>query len=261
MKKLRLVICLFFFGFTLFSQAPKDIRSDLVKYLYTEFTKALKTRYQGNASGYSDEFLYKKFVMDFYCQFGHKSYDVSDLFPNPVDTVAIRALNKRLFIRDQNHFYYFFPERVVVKQRIAPDDLGKIYDLLKPVLPDGASLSVSAIGRQSKDAKSLSYAHSSVVELDNQPLDFLDEQLEDLSRIALVADRLQLTWSQVDYPKLVHAIIYSGAIGDLSKPNERQLLSVIFWKLLCSKANDVEGFYALPDNAKDVLDNYLKSLN
>ena len=223
--------------------------------VYQTFTKTLRKHYQIK----DEQQLYQKFLTDYWRR--HQAL--------PADTVqqhAVRiglgagkrkldAVNKHLFKRDSQHFYYFYDEVV----QLDPDEnMDKAEELFKlhPDIP----LTIRQKKKEEGD-RLFSLEETPTVNLvaPSEKRGFLydltsqnDEQLKTISFIKNTIGELKhgatnfymvSCWSQDN-----------DFMAELGHKEVREFIAVVFWKFLCTQAG-IE-FYAPPKGQELVRKSY-----
>ncbi len=231
----------YFMLVSLFTQAggiktDNDSTEKLSKRMNTFFAEVLRNNYQAT----NEQDLYQHFLVDYFeawTDSGHLGLPDLKL---KVDSKKLTEINNDLFKRDLSHYYYFFPEVILLKQE---DNMPKAKELFKryPKIP-------IVIIKTKSVASKHTLKYTNFYESHNVHLAFpggyiKDIQKYDLETVAYVNKTME-TVREIPFFNIATFLTKSEAKHELKIEVVREIVAIIFWKYLCLQAG--VDFYALP---------------
>lgn len=219
---LRVLISIFYLcAFSLFSYSSTQNtkQNHLTKEISECFFSFLQSNYAGDTTD-----LYRAFLEDL---------NASLIYKKTIEFLVkkdqVEEVNKNLFVRDNEHYYYYFPEVFVVKEDdysltaslveelqipIVLTEQRKIVDSRHPGYYKTLNITLNKDGGFWKEIKGSN---------DNPFVSYLINQIERTGEVSYLT--LSSFFSTSEYRHL------------LEKTENRQLLAILFWKFLCLEAN------------------------
>jgi len=242
MKLLLLYFTCCLFSFTVASQNTQHfIANDSARHIgemmYEFFTETLNQ----NFSGEDEQELYVKFLNS--C-FGSIESNI-DKYPNicnlTIDKNKLNKINRKLFIRNGSHYYYFFPEIILVESE---DNL----ETAKPLFNKYPDIPIALHKTRDTTTKKklifANYYQLPIVVLIHDKGFIEDLQKEDLKIFQYVTRQMELS-REIHY-YYISKYILNEAKSELQYRKVRKMLAIVYWKYLCLQA-DIDFHKPLKD--------------
>jgi len=201
------------------------IRQQLVEKMYNFFMETLKENYKSN----SDYELYEKFLSDYFNRWITHTENSQLNSILKIDRSKLDAINKLLFIRDNNHYYYLYPEVILLKDnqdfQQVPIDEYKAKNVEVLLIKPGKTLNNNGLS-----IMDISKIHGVTLAFKS---DYYLKYKQNSNSIFQNAQKLGLSNGEITYFNFVASIIKTDAIEDLKQQSSQELIAIVFWKFLC----------------------------
>lgn len=201
----------------------KNVTGILIDKMNNYFNDILSEKYDTDRN--ND--LYNKFVLDYVIYWQNIEGSSNHNFFEIINKDKLISINEELFVRDSTHYYYFFPELIIMKD----DEFQNIKNKFEN------SFNVYHYSKRVSDKepifKNYYTSHNIMFVADNEFTNFLKngefaifkylyEQIKYTGEVSLFNFALFLTQNSVQ-PELSHLEV-------------QKVISIVFWKLVCLDA-------------------------
>jgi hypothetical protein len=233
MKQIILSLCLFASSLA-YTQTEGLNLSDaeaqnLATEMYSFFTNTLQDKY----SVPDEAELYQKFLTEYFDsrinQINNFHFDIN------IDKKQLQKINKRLFIRDYSHYYFFFPEVMLLEQN---DDLKVIQKKFCREHPHAPAVFIQSLAvdssRHIRSVKDF-YGWNSVKLTPGCCFIRHIESENSLTNQTIISSIKN--YNEIPLFYFATAFIKGEAGEELKLLKTRMTVAIIFWKFLCLEAD------------------------
>ena len=221
---MRFIFILFlcFSGLTANSQTSNLNEDHLIDRMYNLFTSTLKDKYKIS----DEQKLYTLFIAEYLI----KQQD----FKITVKRNKLIKINKKLCKRDSTHFYHFYIDVINLAENENLKEKAKEVESLYPKKRITVAKAKSDFNEH--DVSFYNFPNVRINKYDNTDSFFSKEK--EYLRTVKIARELMDTWTQVSFKKFASLLAINNKafyIDALKDKKEREVVAVIFWKLLCQQ--------------------------
>jgi hypothetical protein len=228
----------------LFVTASVDILENnntrLTQEMYDFFTKVLEKKYQEK----NEVILYEKFLSDYFNFWINKENVNSDGLDLEVNKERLVIINNKLFKRDLSHYYFYFPEVIILN---AEDNISDAQELFRRYSDTPIVLiKTERITFEKSTSKlPLSKMHSVII---NPKGGFIKKlHKSNFKTVTSLTKSMELV-GEIPFFNLASLLSKTEVKEELQYQAVREIIAVMFWKYLCMEAG--VDFYSPPNDFK-----------
>ncbi len=203
-----------------------EVTEIIIDKMYDYFTKILSENYDKK----KDKDLYSEFLAD-YVNYWLKinNNNIEDFFEiKNID--GLKSINQELFIRDTSHYYYFFPELIILTE----EEFQNVEQLrLKNSNPEIVYHYSKWVSDRCLTFENYYVSHSVMVLFNNGFTNYLKNgEFETFKYLSHLIEHT----GNVPFFKLASFLTQTEAKSELKYREVREVVTIVFWKLLCLQA-------------------------